>query len=158
MCCNSPSDNLATPLLLSSEGLWDQTQVGHSLTKERPVHTWPVGSMGACDQQEQAVGGGRLCFQGSAYDSVETQVTALVLSPGGSLRGLLCSALHAAQVWSGAGLYPLQGSQCSPTCVVAHPAFPYRNEFTDVIFEELLTGHLGLKFFFIIKGHRGRLE
>lgn len=64
MCCNSPSDSLATPLLLSSEGLWDQTQVGHSLTKERPVHTWPVGSMGACDQQEQAVGGWEAMFPG----------------------------------------------------------------------------------------------
>ena len=81
-----------------------------------------------------------------------------MILPGGSLRGLLCSALHAAQVRSGAGVYPLQGSRCSPTSMVAHPAFPYRNEFTDVIFEELLFGLLGLKFFIIIKGHRRRVE
>ena len=64
MCCNSPSDNLATPLLLSSEGLWDQTQVGHSLTKERPVRTWPVGSMGACDQRKKRWGVGGCVSRG----------------------------------------------------------------------------------------------
>lgn len=120
----------------------------HSLTKERPVHTWPVGSMGARDQREPAVGVGAVSrgvpVTGDPGDSS-------VLLPGGSLRGLLCSALHTAQVRSGAGVYPLQGSRCSPTSVVAHPAFPYRNEFTDVIFEDLLFGLLGLKFFIIIK-------
>ena len=78
----------------------------HSLTKERPVHTWPVGSMGARDQREPAVGVGAVSrgvpVTGDPGDSS-------VLLPGGSLRGLLCSALHTAQVRSGAGVYPLQG-------------------------------------------------
>ena len=50
--------------------------MGHSLTKERPVHTWPVGSMGARDQREPAVGVGAVFPRGVPV-TVETQVTAL---------------------------------------------------------------------------------
>ena len=58
-------------------------------------------------------------------------MTAHVLFTGGSLRGLLCAALHPAQVRSGAGVYPFHGSWCFRTSAVADAAFLSRSEFNS---------------------------